>query len=112
MRAGAFAAVHIARQSDDDPGDGTLGNDLAQLAAILGELAAGEGLARRRIAPARIAGRDPDGLGPEIEAQQTAAIGQRIAEIAREIGYERWPDHARTRSTTSCCTFAQNSGMS
>ena len=48
----------------------------------------------------------------EIEAEQGAAIGQRIAEIAREIGYERWSVHARTRSTTSCCTFAQNSGMS
>ena len=87
-------------------------DDRAQLGRILGEFAAGDGLARGGVTPARIAGGYADGLGPEVEPDQRTAIGQRIAEIAREIGYERWPDHARTRSTTSCCTFAQNSGMS
>ena len=83
LGARAVAAVHVERQADDEAGDARDGDEGGERGQILGELGAADGLGGAGEAPARIADREADGLGADIEPGERAAMRKSGSEFRR-----------------------------
>ncbi len=76
LRARAFAAVHVDRQTEHEPDGIAFRRERQQALGVGGELGAGDGFDCGRQPAIRIARCNPDGLGAEVEADQRAARRQ------------------------------------
>ncbi len=76
LRARPFTAVHIDRQAEQESRGFTLTGKLQNACGVQLKPRPRDGLDRSGDAAIRIAGRDADGLGAEIQAEQRAALRQ------------------------------------
>ena len=82
LRSRAIAAVHVERQTDDEPDDMLMLDERRSACEILGELGAADRFGRPGKMPAGIAHREADGLGADVEPGELAALGERVRESA------------------------------
>ena len=95
LRARTFRAVHIDRQAEHEADRAALGRQRQQPFRVSREIFARHGLDAGRQPPVRIADRDADGFGTEIEPDQAAAGGQMFG------GFHQWHDKSHVRSVST-----------
>src|SRR3546814_3288540 len=102
LGARAVAAVHVEGQADDEADDGLRGDELAQRVEIGGEFPAEDRLVGGREAPPRVAQRDADGLGADVEPREATAV----RECCGEIGGGRSEEHTSELQSLMRITYA------
>jgi hypothetical protein len=83
LAARPFAAIHVDRQADHQPGDDAVVHDPQQFLRIGGELGAADGADRRGQRQARIRHRHADRLLAQVEPDQPPVGGQQGLEVAK-----------------------------
>ena len=121
LRTRAFAAVHVAWQTQDDTHNAALSDQRSQAVAITAPFAAAQSLARARKAPPCVTQGGADRLRAKVKAKQDATVWQRLGKINRTLGNQgaalgsegmAVPAIESARRATSACVLAQNSGIS